>query len=296
MGYIIWQKRFDPVAADYSYPYVKQIYETRNNNYLLAGQILRRYSDYSSEYCPWFMILDSAGNIQFQKIYSGGIGLVSIRENESSGYIMAVTVNSNLNPYLIKLGSDGSVDAIYKYDISQYDRLRFNDLKVLEGGDYILLGNTTRIIESDYIYKVWLARIDASGLIKWQYHYDAYDGIGNSKGIDLYLTVDRFLFSTSDRIVIGGVTKPYIDEAYHLFLMKIDSNGDLPEGCGMHKPALTVKLPPDIQVNVEDANFSAVDTTAVVHGSNVALRWNAATRKTCNSFGSDIPSRNGSSD
>ena len=203
-GDTIWSK-----VIDFGFTDVNSVLLTNDHGFILAGS-------FGQNPYPWardFVIrLDSAGNLLWSKLYSGGNNdnnLFSIRQTPDNGFIASGYVEDSASylakPCLIKLAADGAVEWAEKEISSQY---KYGyDVAVTQGG---LLW----FIAFNYL-EVIVLKTDLNGnlLSGKEYYSPSFWGMSNLK-----------VHSVSDGQFVGVLDVGMNSGSY---LFKSDSTGNL---------------------------------------------------------------------
>ncbi|OGF58631.1 MAG: hypothetical protein A2Y62_02570 [Candidatus Fischerbacteria bacterium RBG_13_37_8] len=155
-GAIVWQKTFGGSDADYAY----SIQQTNDNCYIIAATTL---SFGVSKLSTWVLKIDSAGNIIWQKIYSGSIifAAKSIQQTSDDGYILAGYAEYQMyvsDIWILKLDSSGNIIWQNIYG-TQYEDYGYNIKQTSDGG-FIVAGTSHNL--------TWLLKLDNTGNVSWQ--------------------------------------------------------------------------------------------------------------------------------
>jgi hypothetical protein len=180
IGNIQWERAYGGTAKDIAY----SIYPTNDNGYIFTGVAESEDGDLDSLNIPvfnrdriWTVKLDSAGNIQWQKLLQGADGktVIQIASGEYivGGTAWATVSTHDLGEYgVFKLDSAGNVIWQKAYGGNDIDILA--SLESTNDGGYILAGksgsNNGDI--NDHIctrscLDYWIVKIDSAGLLQW---------------------------------------------------------------------------------------------------------------------------------
>ncbi len=246
-GNIEWQKVYEATTAS--------IQPSSDGGYVLGGS-------FGNEL--WVSKLDKNGNIQGQKIYrTGSEGGGSIQQTSDGGYAVAGYTHSSGDSdiWVLKLNSDGSIAWQKTYGGPGEDWA--SSFQQTRDGGYIVAGVTYSFGAGND--DIWVLKLDTDGNIEWQRTYGSpsYEW-GNS------------IQQTSDG---GYVVAGHGPGPSGFFILKLDSNGDIP-GCSLVGMSnATVK---DTNATVMDTNVTGIDTNIIVLTTNVSLvATNAKTETLC---------------
>lgn len=162
-GDIEWQRAYG--GSSYEYP--GSIIQTSEGGFLIYGNT----NSFGSGSSSLFLLkLDTAGSMQWMKIYSHGgyDGLAeTLRETPDNGFIfcsysnLGGTVDSAM--WVIKVHSDGSIHWQKAYG----EHIQAPSINTTSDGGYILTGG---VFDSP-VWLQWIAKLDASGNISWEKEY-----------------------------------------------------------------------------------------------------------------------------
>jgi len=287
-GNILLQKEYGSVGQ-YLQDVVTFVYETRDGNYLVGGD-----SDLGG-HGVWFIKLSPAGVVLDKKIIhaEASIHLRTIRESDDGGYILAATrkrPTTDADILLIKMDDHGNVQRELSFSVPNRALLA-GDIRIMEGGDYILLGTIRKGASNAPEWAhIWMSRVKADGEMLWQQTYDPYRraNAGVTYGESLYVSRERMLFVTNDRLVVSGNTRSPGDKINGFFLMKVGPSGSLPERCGVLEA-------PDVQVQeltnsvvVSDLNAHTTNTQAMRQEVQFTMRPGERMRSFCSVWRDNI--------
>ena len=136
-GNLKWQKTFDKKYEDRAYA----VAVVPNGDIVVAGQTKNEEDDV---YDAWVIRLDSNGNIIWQKLFGGseedGINSITVLSNGDIvlvGYTNSFGA-SNMDAWILVLGSSGNVKWNYNYDVGNDDSA--NSVDVALNGNIVVAG------------------------------------------------------------------------------------------------------------------------------------------------------------
>ena len=228
-GNIQWQKTYGGTGYDQA----NSIQQTSDGGYILAG-VTSSFSDYEWDGGAWILKLDSSGNIQWQKTYTGswsvwqlaGPSVNLVRQVSDGGYIVAGGVCYSAawcygDLWVSKLHSGGDIQWQRVYAISDdsansiiSDDWAYSIQQTSDGG-YIVAGSTGVVGEntSDLL----ILKLDPNGNIQWQKTY----GGSNTNGA-------KSIQQTSDGgYIVAGYTASGAYGGSDAWVLKLDSDGNI---------------------------------------------------------------------
>ncbi len=215
-GNISWQKTYGGTLGDGA----ESIQQTSDGGYIVLGET-DSFGAENGDF--WVLKLDANGNVQWQKTYGGGLfdRARSIQQTSDSGYIMGGMTESfgagSGDAWILKLDSNGNVQWQKTYGGSNFDGAA---IQQTSDGGYIMAGRTASFgAGSD---DVWVLKLDTNGNVQWQ---KTYGGSGSE--------ITPSIQQTSDGgYIVGGVTNFFGSGNDDIWVLKLDSNGDIP-GCSI---------------------------------------------------------------
>ncbi len=215
-GDIEWQRLYG--GADYDF--IRHIQETSDGGIIAAGHT-RSYG--AGDYDIWILKLDSAGDVEWQRTYGGGVNDYgqSIQQTFDDGYIVSGYTESfsvgGYDSWIIKLDPVGDVEWHYSYGGLKNEYPHFiqqtSDVGYVVAGCTFSFGNGYR--------DGWVIKLDSAGQIEWQHTYGGveYDCAG-------------FIQQTSDGgYILTGFTESFGAGGIDIWVMKLGSNGDISPSC-----------------------------------------------------------------
>jgi hypothetical protein len=215
----------------------------------------------------WILKLNSSGDIEWQHTY-GGISYdwaTDIKLTSDGGYIVSgVTMDFGRygNFLILKLNSSGDIEWQRAYGGGFMD-YPWSIQQTIDGG-YIVAGYTESFDQQNRWLDASVIKLSSSGDIEWE---EAYGG-----------AVDELAWSiqqTSDGgYIVAGESYPLPDEggdvygagSEDLLILKIDSNGDIPD-CGLQgSPNNSVKEP---SFSPSNTNVTPMNTDVIPQNTNI---------------------------
>ena len=213
-GNLEWQKTFGGSGHDYAY----SIQQTTDDGYIVAGYT---NSFGAGDDDAYVLKLDSAGTLQWQKVFGGSSDdfAYSIQQTSDGGYIVAGYTWSfgagSRDVYVLKLDSAGNLEWQKTFGRSNYHGDVAYSIQQTTDDGYIVAGDT-------YSYgagsrDAYILKLDSAGTLQWQKVF------GGSS--------DDFAYSiqqTSDGgYIVAGYTWSFGAGSRDVYVLKLDSNGDL---------------------------------------------------------------------
>jgi PKD repeat protein len=160
-GTIAWEKEYGGSGRDLA----NCVQQTADGGYIVAGSLDIALAVYH----PWILKLDSDGNVEWQKTYSGGGNEEGdaeyVRQTEDGGYIASgryFTLGSDdSHAYILKLNSDGNVEWQKTYSGTEWEGA-YSVQQATDGG-YIVAGGTSSFGAGSW--DAWVLKLNASGEI-----------------------------------------------------------------------------------------------------------------------------------
>jgi len=211
-GKVLWQKRFYDRYLGYDIFEVHSIIATPDNKYVAAG--------FSPAFggAAWLSMLDSNGNIIWQKSYSKGRGgsFTSIALTDDGGFIAFGEIfeydGENTGHCLMKLNKDGNI--VWQKVFNDGGGYRKLIVPTSDGG-YIATG-IIYDLNSSYP-DAWIVKLDKNGNILWQKSYGtaAVEGLNG-------------IIQTSDNgYLVTGYTTAILKKTANIWLMKLNESGNI---------------------------------------------------------------------
>lgn len=241
-GAVLWEKYH--TSAE-----IFRVIEISGGNLLIAG----RSSAGAGSYDLWAEKLTADGIPIWQKTYGELFAeyLGDILETSDNHYILTGYTESfgvgNYDGWVIKLDVDGNIAWQKAYGGINNDYLFTLDETM--AGDLLVAGYSQSFGQGDQDY--WLMKLTPSGDIIWQKNYG---GSANDAVFAMQATTDG-------GIIVGGETYSFGAGKWDIWIMKLDSEGDLGQ-CGLGFDGLA-----DIQntsAKVSDTAFPFQDISSQI--------------------------------
>ncbi len=208
-GSLAWQKTFGGIIDDGAY----SIQQTTDGGYIVAGYTC---SFGAGNYPDVYVLkLNSDGSLAWQKTFGGNNyddydGAYSIQQTIDGGYIVVGYMSRGV--CVLKLNSDGSLawQKIFS-GISLYSIQQTTD------GGYIVAGMTSSYNLGSYSNNVYIVKLDSNGESVWQ---KTFGGSTDDRAYSVQQTTDG-------GYIVAGYTKSFGSGDYDVYILKLDSNGEL---------------------------------------------------------------------
>jgi uncharacterized delta-60 repeat protein len=213
-GEASWQKTFSGtecrsiVCLDQAY----DIQQTSDGGYVVAGRDNEAF---------WVIKLDDEGNVSWQRRYGEGYGesAHSIRQTSDGGYIVAGVTDSfgagNYDFWVLKLDGTGQVTWQRSYGGTGDDSALA--IRPTSDGGYVVAGYTASFGAGGY--DAWVLKLDSNGDISWE---KTYGGPATDSASSIKQTLDG-------GYVVAGYTASFGAGGYDAWVLKLDSNGEIPD-------------------------------------------------------------------
>src|SRR2546421_6678134 len=260
-GQIQWQHIFADPNSQYSAAYA--VRQTPDSGYVVAGEI----------YYNQILVfkLDSTGTLVWQDVYV--VGTDSYAETlaltSDGGFILGGLVSTSTatsyssSVLLLKLDSTGNPQFAKTFVPSgSISDLTITGAQQTTDGGYAFAGYYFQ--NTIYNERAWLVKTDSTGKVQWDKIY----------GADVQYSDRKFLSfqQTSDGgFIAAGFTNQYNDGYTSMWLVKTDSNGNIPN-CSDCKTASDVSSTATVKVSssdigaVKDGISYLADTLTVLIG------------------------------
>lgn len=181
--------------------------QTSDNGYIITGQV---HLNSPTNDDVWLIKTDIEGNMQWNRSfhisrYDMGMSVIQTRDG---GYIIAGrTISQDYvtsDGWVIKTDSEGNMQWNKTYGTSRQGELFYSIVETSDGG-YILSGDKGESIVSN---KMWLLKINATGVKEWEQLFDEYGA-----AYSVQITKDN------GYILTGGDNR--------VSLIKINTNGEI---------------------------------------------------------------------
>lgn len=217
-GDVVWSKSYKGSKDDIP----DAIQPTTDGGFIVAANS-RSYP--SEKRDGWLMRLDPAGEILWQKRYTGGADewIYDVQQTSDQGFILAGWTKSfgegETDCWILKTTEDGEIEWQKAFGGTHLDAI--HSVKQTGDGGYIVAGVTTSFGagSSDGL----IAKLAPSGEVEWQ---RTYGGTGQDVLYDIQVT------SEGGFITVGHTTS-YGEGEEEAFVLYVDSNGNIGSACSL---------------------------------------------------------------
>jgi uncharacterized delta-60 repeat protein len=259
-GNIQWQKTYGGTDGDRA----RSIQQTKDGGYIVAGHTYSFGAGYSDF---WVLKLDANGNIQWQKTYGGSNWdwANSIQQTSDGGYIVAGRTWSFGagwgDFWVLKLDADGNVQWQKTYGGISSDWA--HSIQQTSDGGYIVAGETYSFGAGSA--DLWVLKLDSSGNIQWQKTYGGTD----------YDSANSIQQTTDGGYIVAGVTESFGAGNFDLWVLKLDSNGNI-TGCSAERSSNATVNTTDVSGNDSSATVASTSvnpatSNATINNTNASL-------------------------
>ena len=256
-GDIEWQRAYGSLWGDF----IRNVLPTADGGYIALGQTYT-WSYSGNNYDIWVLKLTSTGDITWQRRY-GGSGYENpgmIQCTSDNGYLVAGYTDSfgvgGYDAWIIKLDSVGDIEWHNAY--GGWDGDFAHSIQETAEGDYIVSGCTFSFGNGSR--EAWIMKLNKDGdfngaepYVGWQ---RTYGGVVNDCA--------HIIQETNDGgFIVAGFTESFGAGNFDVFVLKLDSNGDISPSCeliGSTDCAVSYEsiFPVETQVSPQNTNrFSA---------------------------------------
>jgi|GEM_PF-843628 len=210
---------------------------------------------------PWFITIDSSGNIVKDTVYEGPYGgnnLPMLYRDPNGGYIQTGELGYiytcypqdpiNFPDYITHLDTNFNFNWFLQLDYHENSgcghRL-ISNVKTLHDNNFLLIGDGA--IDSLPLSKGWLAKVSSSGELLWTHEY--YSDLSKQA----YLR-DATELTNGNIIAVGSTfndTLPSWHSGGDIWLVGVDSNGCEIAGCGPDTSLLGVVQPAQVATEIK---------------------------------------------
>jgi hypothetical protein len=229
-GGVTWQYAIGGELWDYG----TCVQQTDDEGYIVSG-VTYSYGPNNGDI--WVLKLHSNGTVDWEKAYGYEIGNENtesdpcVRQTVDGGYIVAGTttpVGINSKAWVLKLHADGGID--WQKVFSTIPDYIVSSIQQTADNGYILSGKKGYYDDIDFLGDAWVMKLDDTGIIEWEYTY----GGSESPEVD-----DDYVSSIQQMAggdyIAAGATRSFGMGGYDLWLLKIDSNGQV-SNCSAASP------------------------------------------------------------
>jgi hypothetical protein len=274
-GQIQWQHLFVDPTSGYGAAY--SIQQTPDGGYIVAGEIDYVVTSSYTESDILVFKLDSTGTLVWQHAYLIGADsyIESIALTSDGGFIVSGSVSSTTatgyssSVLLLKLDSTGNPQFAKTYVPSgSISDLAITGAQQTSDGGYAFAGYYFQ--NTIYDERAWLVKTDSAGNVQWDKIY----------GPDVQYSYRKFVSfqQTNDGgFIAAGYTNQYNGGDSSLWLVKTDSNGNIPN-CSDVKTAsdtsstASVKVTNSDLATAKDAFTYVADTLSTSPGPLTATK------------------------
>jgi len=209
-GEVQWKKTYNDSDADS----VSSVQQTSDGGYIVAGTSYF-FATYKAN--AWVLKLNSIGNVQWKKTFSGSncYRASSIHQTSDNGYVVAGGTGScdtdGSNAWVLKLDSSGSVQWEKIFDQGGTDSV--SSVQQTNDGGYIVAGDTYY----GSINGIWVLKLNSSGNVQWKKIYSVSD---DDRGYSVRQTSDG-------GYVVTGNTYSYSTGESNICVLKLDLSGNV---------------------------------------------------------------------
>jgi len=212
-GSLAWQKTFGGNSDDYAY----SIQQTTDGGYIVAGCTT---SFGTGGYDAYVLKLNSDGSFAWQETFGEWYDDVAnfIQQTADGGYIVAGysgAFGAGGYVYVLKLNPNGELQWQKRFGGgSQYEA---NSIQQTTDGGYIIAGRLQSHKLGYYNYDVYIVKLDSNGESIWQ---KTFGGNNDDEAYAVELTTDG-------GYIVAGYTTSFGSGSYDIYILKLDSNGEL---------------------------------------------------------------------
>lgn len=259
-GVLEWQKTFGGTSSDAG----GQILQTTEGGYMLACESNSNNGDFPLHYGNsdiWLFKLDTAGEVQWKKIYGGSDtdGIGSLGQTSDGGYILAMTTDSkdgditgnhgSSDFWIAKLDSIGEIQWGKTFGGALDERNR-SIQQTADGG--FIVGGYARSYNlpgqhGSNTYDLWAFKLSHSGTLEWQ----------------------KLLGGSSHET--GGIVRASNDGSYIVAGTCLSNNGDVSGNHGVND-AWVLKLGGSVGVQYAPSLLSQLDVCPNPANGSIALK------------------------
>ncbi len=243
-GRIRWNKVYRGINDGYA----RAIEQTEDGGYIVAAS---SKSISSEDRDCWLLRLDSAGEITWQRRYSGGADeeACDVQQTSDDGFILSGWTSAygagETDCWILKINADGAVDWQKAFGGSRLDAI--NSVQETDDGGYIVAGVTMSFGAGNNDGHI--TKLTALGEIAWQ---RTYGGANQDVLNDIQQTSDG-------GYIAAGYTTSFGEGKREAFVLSLDSNGNIGYSCPLIASSTpsetsTTAVPGVINLVAEDFN------------------------------------------
>jgi uncharacterized delta-60 repeat protein len=226
-GNLSWAKTIGGTNSDYG----NSIQQTSDGGYVITGYT----QSFGAGYSDIFVIkLDSSGNLSWARTIGGTSDDEgsSIQQTSDGGYVITGYTQSfgaGGDVFVIKLDSSGNLSWAKTIGGTSYDY--GNSIQQTSDGGYVITGYTSSFGAGSY--DVFVIKLNSSGNLSWA---KTIGGTSDDAGYSIQQTSDG-------GYVITGRTGSFGAGNYDVFVIKLDSSGNIPGCSSIGSPSPSVSSP-----------------------------------------------------
>lgn len=214
VGDTLWTKTYGNILYDE----IQDIDLTPDGGYIMTGHTVT--NDWAGDLL--LVKLDASGNIEWDQVYGGAIGLsdkgYSVRSTSDGGFVASGTTESygqgGDDVYVVKTSSTGMVEWTRTIGTSGTIEAGREIQHTTDGG-YIIAGYSDGSGTS--FYDVFLVKLNSAGVVQWS---NTYGG----SSYDFAYTVQE---TTDNGFILGATTDSFGAGGWEAYLIKTDASGVL---------------------------------------------------------------------
>ncbi|MHA2675518.1 MAG: choice-of-anchor Q domain-containing protein [bacterium JZ-2024 1] len=207
-----WAKTYGGPASDEFF----SIQQTADGGFIVAGNS-DSFGAHPGNF--WVLKLDPAGNVAWQKLYSGELleYAYSVQQTADGGYIVAGWTQSfgagNADFWVLKL--DGSGNVVWQKTYGGASNEHAYAIQQTVDGGYIVTGWTFSFGAGRR--DLWILKLDGSGNVVWQ---KTYGGTGDEWAESIQQTADG-------GFIVAGSTESFGAGNADFWVLKLDGSGNV---------------------------------------------------------------------
>jgi hypothetical protein len=228
---IEWQKVLGSSADDFAY----SINQTDDGGYIIVGTTRSVGSgggSYSYENQDILVMkLDSAGNLQWQKVYGeyAEDGASGIQQTTDGGYILVGYTGASRYRDVLVLKLDPAGNLQWQKVLGGNAEDSGSDIQQTADGGYVLIGRTESSNSGDVgpnhgYGDIWVVRLSPSGSLQWQ---RLFGGSGDERGNSIRQTTDGGYILTGDTESSNSGNVGSNHGPPDVWVAKLDTGGNL---------------------------------------------------------------------
>lgn len=218
-GNIVWQKRY---GLRGSIPGLRSIAPTSDGGFIIGG-----VRETSTGNDAWVLKLDGDGNILWEKPYGSSAfdWFTAILPLPQGGYLAAGSTESsgavNVDAWLVELDALGNLVWQKTFGGDAFDQAV--GLALAPNGNVLVAGDSRSFGAGGF--DAWLIQVDDQGNLLWQ---KAFGGSNDERLVSL-------IPATNGGYLLVGTTESFGPGGIDAWVLRVDSNGDLPPACSLEQ-------------------------------------------------------------